>query len=98
MRRVGHSASHVPVSDAANFCGGQMDEPAASASPRTVLALQKYNMVHQSTDIASAVNRKFGKVGVQIISQWITNCVPQTPLGPRPVPRVSVVTLLRWLL
>ena len=81
MRRAGHSASNVPVRDAANFCGGQMDERAASASPRTVLALQKYNMAHQSFDIGSAVNRKLGKVRIQIISQWITNCVPQIPGG-----------------
>ena len=98
MRRVGHSASNVPVRDAANFCGGQMDERAASASPRTVLALQKYNMVHQSFDIGSAVNRKLGKARFQLISQWISNCVPQIPRGPRPVPRVSVVTLLLLLL
>jgi hypothetical protein len=41
VRRVGHSVSHVPVRDAANFCGGQMDERAALASPSTALALNK---------------------------------------------------------
>ena len=98
MRRVGHSASNVPVRDAANFCGGQMDERAASASPRTVLALQKYNMAHQSFDMVSAVNRKLRKVTVQLISQWFTNCVLQIARGLRSVPRGSVVTLQWWLL
>jgi len=98
MRRVGHSASNVPVRDAENFCGGQMDERAASASPRTVIALQKYNIAHQSFDMGSAVNRKLRKVRVQLKIQWFTNCVPQISRGPRPVPRGSVVTLLWSLL
>jgi len=66
MRRVGHYASNVPVRDAANFCVGQMDERAASASPRTVLALKKYDMAHQSFDMGLAVNRKLRKVRVQL--------------------------------
>ena len=66
MRHVGYCEWHVAVVDGAHFCGGQTDERAASASPRTVLGLKKYNIADLSFDIGSAVNSKWGKRGFNL--------------------------------
>jgi len=52
----------------------------------------------QSSDMGTAVNRKWRKRGVKLISQWFLNFAPSIPRGLQPVGRGFLDKFLEWLI
>jgi hypothetical protein len=104
MRRAGHSTSHDPFRDYANFCGGYTNVWVASASPRSVLAMKKQIMVYYSFNMESAVNSKWEKGGLnlyasgsQIVLRGSQGVLDQFPGNPHSL-YMPVMAILKFIL